>query len=58
MPLGRVKAVLDFGAGDILEIETAGAPSLLLPFTDDMVPEVNLAGGYLRVASDAVEARP
>lgn len=56
--LGRVKAVHDFGAGDILEIEGEGAPALLLPFTDDLVPEVNVAAGYLRLALDAVEGRP
>ena len=52
-PLGRVKAVHDFGAGDLLEIE--GGPegglkpgeSLLLPFTRAAVPEVDLAAGRL-----------
>ena len=42
--LGRVKAVLNHGAGDILEILTPGGKNtLLLPFTLAAVPTVNLA---------------
>jgi 16S rRNA processing protein RimM len=55
--LGRVKAVLNFGAGDMLEIEGEGG-SQMLPFTKRVVPVVDLAGGRL-VADppDEVEAR-
>jgi 16S rRNA processing protein RimM len=42
--LGEVFAVLDFGAGAILEVRRAGAPALLLPFTHDCAPIVDLAG--------------
>jgi 16S rRNA processing protein RimM len=42
-PLGTVRAVLDHGAGDILEIARPGAPDLLLPFTLAAVPTVDLA---------------
>ena len=42
-PLGSVRAVLDHGAGDILEIARPGAPDLLLPFTRAVVPTVDLA---------------
>ncbi len=41
--LGTVRAVLDHGAGDILEIARPGAPDLLLPFTRAAVPTVDLA---------------
>ncbi|HUD49951.1 PRC-barrel domain-containing protein, partial [Parvibaculum sp.] len=42
---GRVVAVENFGAGDLLEIERAeGGPSVYLPFTDENVPEVDIAG--------------
>ncbi len=41
--LGRVKAVLDHGAGDILEIARPGQSDLLLPFTRAAVPTVDLA---------------
>jgi 16S rRNA processing protein RimM len=44
--LGRVKAVLNFGAGDLLEIEGEGV-SLMLPFTRQVVPLVDLPGGRL-----------
>lgn len=45
--LGRVRAVNDHGAGDILEIATAGGGELLLPFTRAVVPTVDLAAGRL-----------
>ena len=44
--LGRVKAVQDFGAGDILEIDPGGGrPTFFLPFTRENVPEVDVAAG-------------
>jgi len=46
-PLGTVRAVNDFGAGDILEI--IGARTVLVPFTRAIVPEVDLAAGTLTV---------
>jgi 16S rRNA processing protein RimM len=50
-PLGRIKNVHDFGGGDILEIEpVARAETLLFPFTRDVVPEVDVAGGYVIIA--------
>ncbi len=53
-PLGRVKAVLNHGAGDILEIDRAGGKgSVLLPFTLAAVPTVDLAGG--RIVADPPE---
>ena len=45
--LGRVKAVENHGAGDLLEVEGPGGESLLLPFTRAVVPQVDLAGGRL-----------
>ena len=41
--LGSVKAVHDFGAGDVLEIDPgAGRPSFMIAFTRDNVPTVDL----------------
>lgn len=69
-PLGRVKAVHDFGAGDILEIRDADGREALIPFSRAVVPVVDLGGGRLvadlppglldeRPADDATEgARP
>ena len=47
--LGRVRAVHDHGAGDILEIDGPNG-TLLLPFTRAVVPTVDLAGG--RIVAD------
>ena len=44
-PLGRVLAIHNFGAGDIIEIVPSGGATLLLPFTNAVVPTVDLAKG-------------
>src|SRR3982075_1766462 len=44
-PLGRVIAIHNFGAGDIIEIAPPGGATMLLPFTNAVVPSVDLAGG-------------
>jgi 16S rRNA processing protein RimM len=44
-PLGRVIAIHNFGAGDIIEIAPAHGPTLMLPFTNAVVPTVDVAGG-------------
>lgn len=46
--LGTVKAVHDFGAGALLEIDGAGG-NHLIPFTRAAVPVVDVAGGKLVV---------
>jgi len=46
-PLGRVIAIHNFGAGDIIEIAPPQGSTLLLPFTDAVVPSVDLDGGRL-----------
>ena len=41
--LGTVKAVLNYGAGDIIEIATAdGSAPLMVPFTSAAVPTVDI----------------
>jgi 16S rRNA processing protein RimM len=52
-PIGTVRAVLDHGAGAILEIERKGAPEVLLPFTRAAVPTVDIAGR--RIVADPPE---
>ena len=47
--LGKVLAVPNYGAGDILEVGGTGLETRLIPFTRAAVPEVHLAGGYLVV---------
>lgn len=55
-PLGKVKSVQDFGAGDLLEIE--GPEGVwFLPFTKAAVPHVDLKAGKLIVEPpEAVDA--
>jgi 16S rRNA processing protein RimM len=43
--LGRVIAIHNFGAGDLIEIAPPRGATLLLPFTNAVVPSVDLAGG-------------
>lgn len=48
--LGRIKALQNYGAGDLLEIEPAeGGQSWLVAFTLQAVPEVDIAGGRVVV---------
>lgn len=50
-PLGLVRSVHNFGAGDLLEIgPETGAPSWWAPFTKATVPEVRMAEGVIVVA--------
>jgi 16S rRNA processing protein RimM len=41
--LGKIVAVQDFGAGDLLEVRPARGRSFYIPFTKDFVPVVSLA---------------
>ncbi|WBL33370.1 ribosome maturation factor RimM [Sinirhodobacter sp. HNIBRBA609] len=53
-PIGRVRAVQNFGAGDILEIFAPGRrTTLMLPFTRAVVPTVDLKAG--RIIADPPE---
>lgn len=52
--LGRVTAVLNHGASDLLEIEVPGqSGTVLLPFTREAVPTVDIASG--RIVADPPE---
>jgi 16S rRNA processing protein RimM len=44
-PIGRVTAIHNFGAGDIIEIAPPHGTTMLLPFTHAVVPTVDLAKG-------------
>src|ERR1700730_13815127 len=48
-PVGAVRAVHDFGAGDTLEIDRPEGPPVMVPFTRAIVPSVDLAAGRLVV---------
>jgi 16S rRNA processing protein RimM len=47
--IGKVQAVYDFGAGDLLDIMPDNGKSFLVPFTQDVVPEVNIKQGFCTV---------
>lgn len=47
--LGHVVAIHNFGAGDLIEIQPMDGASVLVPFTDAFVPEVDLAARQLIV---------
>lgn len=53
--IGTVKAIHNFGAGDVIEIarpssEGSGGDTVMLPFARDFVPVVDLAGARIVVA--------
>jgi 16S rRNA processing protein RimM len=58
--VGHIVHVLNFGGGDILEIAPdAGGESLLVPFTKEAVPVVDVAGGEIVIAPPVeIEANP
>jgi len=50
--LGRIRSVQNYGAGDLLEISTeGGGNTVLVPFTQDDVPEIDLEAGTLVISS-------
>lgn len=48
-PVGTIAAVLDFGAGEMLEVKARGEKPVLIPFTRAAVPEVDIKAGLVRV---------
>lgn len=56
--IGEIRAIHNFGAGDVIELERLGGGTLLLPFTRDFVPKVDFANGCVTVSEpEDVEAR-
>lgn len=47
--IGKVVAMHNFGAGDIIEIGTFKGPSLMLPFSNAVVPAVDIKGGTVTI---------
>jgi 16S rRNA processing protein RimM len=55
--LGTVVALHNFGAGDIIEVRrTEASDTVMLPFTQDAVPEIDVAGGRVVVARELFES--
>lgn len=56
--IGKVIAVENFGAGDIIEIKPAKGAAFMVAFTRDSVPEIDIDAGYLVLVRPAeTEAR-
>jgi 16S rRNA processing protein RimM len=56
--LGTVLALHNFGAGDVIEIGVSGGDSVMLPFTDEVVPDVDIAAKRIVVVPPGeIEAR-
>lgn len=48
--IGTVTAIPNYGAGDLIEVRAlAGNDSFLYPFTRQVVPHIDIAGGYLTI---------
>ncbi len=47
--IGLVRAVFDFGSGDMLEVVAADGTVTLYPFTAEVVPKIELASGSLTI---------
>jgi len=48
-PVGTIAAVLDFGAGEMLEVKARGEKPVLIPFTRAAVPVVDISQRFVRV---------
>lgn len=48
--IGKVSAIHNFGAGDVIEIARTDGDSVLLSFTRETVPAIDIAGGHILVA--------
>ena len=57
--LGTVRAVHNFGAGDVIEIDRPDGDTVMLAFTRENVPSIDLAAGRIVVAvPEETEAGP
>lgn len=51
--LGEIRAIHNFGAGDVIEIQRDDKSTLLFPFSKEFVPKIDLANGYVMVSEPA-----
>ena len=58
--IGEIAAMHNFGAGDLVELRLSGKrDTMLIPFTAETVPEIDIAGGKVRIElPNEVEAEP
>ncbi|OJT95036.1 MAG: 16S rRNA processing protein RimM [Alphaproteobacteria bacterium 65-7] len=48
--IGKVGAIHNFGAGDVMEIAVSDGDTILIAFTRETVPVIRIAEGYIVVA--------
>ena len=48
--LGRIAAMHNFGAGDILELERLAGGTVFVPFSDAAAPEIDIPAGRIVIA--------
>ena len=51
--IGTVKAIHNYGAGDVIEIARGDGDTVMLPFAKDFVPEIDLKAGRVVIAEPA-----
>jgi 16S rRNA processing protein RimM len=57
-PLGQVIAIHNFGAGDIIEIAPPAGTTIMLPFSNAVVPTIDIAAGRVVIAlPEEIDAR-
>ena len=49
-PYGKIRAIYDFGSGDVLDIARPDGTSEMHPFTLDVCPTVNVSEGFVTLA--------
>ena len=47
--IGQVKMMDNYGAGEVMEVTLSSGEALLLPFTRDVVPVVDVAAGKIQI---------
>ncbi|TYC53997.1 ribosome maturation factor RimM [Rhodobacterales bacterium] len=45
--LGKIVAVQDFGAGDLLEVRPVRGKTFYVPFTQEFIPTINIVEGFV-----------
>jgi 16S rRNA processing protein RimM len=53
-PIGTIVAVPNYGGGDLLDIAPPRGPTILVPFTKEFVPALDLKAGFVTVAEGAL----
>ena len=51
--IGQVKNVVNYGAGDILEIAPVAGDTFFAPFTKEVAPSIDFAGGRITIVRPA-----